>query len=172
MNAHLRPIEKSDLEALVYHANNPLIAKNMTNRFPHPYTKKNGEDFIAFANKMDPPNILAIDIDGEFCGAVGVHPQDDVKCKNAEIGFWVAEQYWNKGIATAMVKQLIDYAFDNFDISRVFAAIYGYNEASKKVVRKLGFTEEAHLKNTIFKNSVYTDEYIFGLRRDSHTSHD
>ena len=94
MHISLRPFNVTDLDTLVLYANNYEIAKNMANQFPHPYTIENGTGFIEMATKNNPPNILAIDIDGKACGGIGLHLQSDIYCKNAELGYWLAQPFW------------------------------------------------------------------------------
>src|SRR5688572_17125235 len=98
MEFKLRPFREDDLASLVKYANNPKIAGNLTNQFPYPYTEEHGRKFIKMAMSHDPVRIHTIEINGEASGGIGVHPQDDVYCKNAELGYWLAEPYWGKGI--------------------------------------------------------------------------
>lgn len=165
MQFSLRPFRESDLDSLVSYANNWNIAKFMTNRFPHPYTEKDGKEFITFANQNDPVTIFTIDIAGHASGAIGVHPQSDVMRKNAELGYWVAEPFWGKGIVSAAILQMVDYGFKNFDIHRIFARPFGNNKASQRVLEKTGFVLEAHIKGNIYKNGEYLDEMIYAVRR-------
>ena len=165
MHFFLRPWSLNDLDSLVKYANNFNVAKNLTNKFPHPYTEENGKFFIHMATKHDPPNILAIDIKGEAVGGIGIHPQDDIMCKNAELGYWLAEPFWGKGIMTRAVPQMIEYGFKHWDISRIYARPYGTNIGSQKVLEKAGFKLEARFEKTIFKNGEFLDELIYAVRR-------
>lgn len=165
MDFILRPWNISDLESLVLHANNPLIAKFMTDGFPHPYTEDSGKKFIAFATADKPIHIFAIDIDEKAVGGIGIHPQEDIYSKNAEIGYWLGEKFWNKGIITKALNQVVEIAFNDFHIERVFARPFGTNKASQKVLEKCGFEQEAILKKTIFKNGDYIDELIYSKRK-------
>ena len=165
MNVKLRPWELSDLDDLVRYANNSKIAANMTNRFPHPYTEKDGQEFIRRFQSNNPVQIFVIEYEGELVGAIGVHPQKDIMAKNAELGYWVAEPFWGKGIATESIRQIVIYAFKTFDINRIFARPFGSNKASQKVLEKSGFQLEARFDKTIFKNGVYQDELIYALRK-------
>ncbi len=165
MNFTLRPIEVGDLECLLKYANNAGVAGNLTNRFPYPYTENDGIEFIKFATKENPRNIMAIDIETELSGCIGIHPQSDIFHKNAELGYWLAEKYWSKGIMTNAIKQMVDYGFKNWDIDRIFAKPFGRNIGSQKALEKSGFKLEARLEKTIFKNSQYEDELIYGFRR-------
>lgn len=165
MNFTLRPWSMDDLENLVAFANNAAIAKFMSDQFPHPYTAEKGKAFIEFATKNTITNIFAIDIEGKAAGGIGIHPQEDIYCKNAELGYWLAEPYWGKGIITKAVAQMIDYAFTNFDINRIYARPFGTNLASQKVLEKAGFILEARIEKALFKNGEYLDELIYAVRR-------
>lgn len=160
----LREWQQSDLVSLVKYANNANIAKNMTNGFPHPYTLENGQNFLnmAIANHK---SIKCIDINGEACGGIGLHLQNDIQCKNAELGYWLAEPFWGKGIVTDAIKQMVNYGFENFDINRIYARPFGTNLASQKVLEKCGFTLEATLQQTLYKNGEYIDELIYAIRK-------
>ena len=165
MQFTLRPWKIEDLDSLVKFANNQKIAKNMTDRFPHPYFKENGKIFIESAMNDFPFNILAIDIAGEAAGSIGLHMQSDIQCKNAELGYWLAEPYWGKGIITRAVKQMVEYGFKTWEINRIFARPFGTNTGSQKVLEKGGFKLEARFEKTFFKNGEYFDEMIYAVRR-------
>ncbi len=165
MKFTLRPLTSADLESFVYHANNPKIAKNLTNRFPHPYTMEAGQQFLAMVEESDPPNVFTIDINGKSVGAIGLHPQSDIQCKNAELGYWLAEPFWGNGIVTKAIKQMVDYGFKNWEIDRIFARPFGNNIASQKVLEKTGFILEGRFEKTLFKNGEYLDELIYAVRR-------
>jgi [ribosomal protein S5]-alanine N-acetyltransferase len=165
MNFTLRPWTINDLESLVEYANNIQIAKYMTNQFPHPYTTEKGKAFIEYTSKSSPSTIFAIDINGKAVGGIGIHPQTDIHCKNAELGYWLAEPFWGDGIITKAVAQMVDYGFNNFDIDRIFARPFGTNKGSQKVLEKAGFILEAKIEKILFKNNEYLDELIYGIRR-------
>ena len=165
MDFTLRPWTINDLASLVKYANNPEIAKNMTDQFPHPYTEENGKMFIDFATKNFPTHIFAIDIKGKAVGGIGIHPQTDILQKNAEIGYWLAEPFWRKGIITKAIPQMLDFAFKTYDITRVYARPFETNIASQKVLEKTGFKLEARFEKTIFKNGEYLDELVYAIRK-------
>lgn len=165
MQFSLRPWTTGDLDSLVKFANNFNIAKNLMDVFPHPYSIEDGKHFIDMATKNATPNILAIEVNGEAAGAIGLHPQHDVYRKNAELGYWLAEPYWGKGIITGAIIQMVDYGFKNWNIKRIYARPFGYNIASQRALEKAGFIFEARLEKTIFKNGAYHDELIYAIRR-------
>ena len=163
----LRPWKITDLDSLVKHANNFKIAKNMTDQFPFPYTLAKGKAFIDFVSSVNPPNILAIDIEGEAVGAVGVHQQSDIQKMNAEMGYWLSESYWGKGIMTEAIKRMADHAFKTWPINRIYARPFGNNIGSQKVLEKAGFKLEAKFEKTFYKNDEFVDELIYAFRKNS-----
>ena len=165
MEFTLRAWRETDLESLVKYANNPNIAEHLTNAFPHPYTEENGQAFIQYANSAEPLHIFAIEIDGEAVGGIGIHPQTDIMCKNAELGYWLAEPFWGNGIVSKAIAQMVDYGFSTFDIVRIYARPFGSNLASQKVLEKNGFVLEARIAQNIFKNGVFQDELIYAVRK-------
>ena len=125
MNFILRPWKNSDLDSLVKYANNIKIADNMTNKFPHPYTNESGKAFIEFANQDNPVHVFAIEIDEETVGGAGIFPQTDIQCKNAELGYWIGEPFWGKGIITHVIREMVEFGFRTYPIDRIFARPFG-----------------------------------------------
>jgi len=154
-----------DLDNLVLHANNPEVAKNMTDAFPHPYTLEHGRNFIVHANRDLPLHIFAIEVEGAAAGGIGIHPQNDIQRKNAELGYWLAQPFWGNGIITSAVKEMIDYGFKNFDVARIFARPFGTNIASQRVLEKSGFILEGRYEKSFYKNGAYIDELVYAVRR-------
>ncbi|MCC6837366.1 MAG: GNAT family N-acetyltransferase [Bacteroidia bacterium] len=161
----LRAFRIADINALAKHANNPKIAANLTDKFPHPYTPAHAQHFIENAMKHSPATMLAITIDDEVVGGIGIHPQEDIQRKNAELGYWLAEQHWCKGIISAAIPLMVEYGFKNFNIDRIFARPFGTNIASQKVLEKSGFKLEARFEKTLLKNGVQLDELVYAIRR-------
>lgn len=164
----LRPWRETDLGNLLKYADNANIATNLTNGFPHPYPREKGEEMIAKVTKVNPPNILAISLNDEFIGSIGLYFQNDIFFRNAELGYWVAEPFWGRGFATEAIKQVTAYGFANWDyLQRVFARPFGSNIGSQRALEKAGFTFEARLQGTIFKNNRVEDELIYAKRRSA-----
>ena len=165
MDFILRPWTINDLESLVSNANNDQIARYLTDGFPHPYTKENGKAFIAMATKDNPIHIFAIEVNGKAVGGIGIHLQQDIMKKNAEIGYWLGEAYWGKGIITKAITEMIQFGFNTYDITRIYARPFGTNLASQRVLEKAGFTLEARIEKNIFKNGEFLDELIYAVRK-------
>lgn len=166
MDFKLRPWKMEDLESLVKYANNPNIARFLTDGFPHPYLRENGEKFIKMARFANPVQIFAIEVNGEAAGGIGIHPQSDIQRKNAELGYWLAERYWAKGIMTKAIEQILSYAFKTFDIDRIFARPFGNNPGSQRILEKNGFILEARFDKTLIKNGEYLDELFYAVRQE------
>ena len=164
MKINLRPWQLSDAETLSLFANNPLIAANMMDGFPHPYSIENAKTFISMAMAASPQNIMAIEIEGTAAGGIGIHPQPDIYRMNAELGYWLAQKYWGQGIITQAIMQMTKYAFENWNINRIYSRPFGTNIASQKALQKAGFILEGRFEKTIFKNGVYQDELVYALR--------
>lgn len=161
----LRPFRMDDLPALVRHANDPTVAANLTDAFPHPYTEESGRWFLNEAMK-DVPLRRCIDIGGECCGAIGLHPKADLWRRNMELGYWLAKEHRGKGIITEAIKQMVVLGFATFpDVVRIYATPFGSNIASRRALEKAGFELEAKLSGTLFKLGKFEDEWIYAVRR-------
>jgi [ribosomal protein S5]-alanine N-acetyltransferase len=157
----LRNWNENDIPALVKNANNPRIAAMMRDGFPSPYTQEDGHRFLAMATGYSKNLMLAIVVDGEAAGGIGIHPLEDVYCRTAEIGYWLAEPHWGKGIITHAVRALVPVAFGQFDIIRIEAGIFSNNPASMRVLEKCGFVREAVHRNAITKHGEILDEMLY-----------
>ena len=166
-NRSLRNWMMSDLDDLVGYANNWNIARYLTDSFPFPYTKADGEEFIQIAMASDKNIFRAIEVDGHAVGGIGIFPQSDIYRNNAELGYWLAEPYWNKGIMTWAVSEMVKRALGDVDINRIYARLFGSNLASHRVLEKAGFKLEARFYGVICKNDHLEDEWVFALRRSS-----
>lgn len=165
MNIKLRPWTTNDIETLAKFANNKNIAKNLTNKFPSPYTIEDARTFIESFNTEVPVKVMAIEVNDEAVGSIGIFPQADIACKNAELGYLLSEEYWGKGIMPKAIIQMVEYGFKTFDINRIFARPFGANVASQRVLEKAGFILEARFEKTFFKNGEYLDELIYAIRQ-------
>lgn len=165
MNIKLRTWQHDDLDNLVKNANNPKIAERLTDAFPSPYTIEKGKEFLDRVMRQDPCEILAIDLNGKAIGNIGIHPQSDVNRLNAELGYFIGEEYWGNGYAVDAIRQMVDYAFQNFPIERIFARPFGSNLASQRVLEKAGFKLEARINGILIKNGKIEDELIYAVRK-------
>jgi [ribosomal protein S5]-alanine N-acetyltransferase len=161
----LRPWRPGDVDSLVRNANNRAIWRNLRDLFPHPYTVEDAKRWIRIANPTDRINNFAIVVDDLAVGAIGLVPREDVFRRSAEIGYWIGEAYWGRGIVTEAVRAVTDYAFANFDICRVFAGVFEWNPASMRVLEKAGYEFECRMKKSVTKDGETIDEIIYAVVR-------
>ncbi len=157
----LRQWLDSDAPRLAEIANNKKIYDNLRDAFPHPYSLKNAQEFISAAKNSN--TMFAIEIDGKAAGSIAFFPKDDVYRKSAEFGYYIAEEYWGKGIMTEVIKKIVEYAFENFNIIRIHAEPFARNVGSRRVLEKAGFKLEGILKNSVVKNDIIEDSCIYAI---------
>jgi len=157
----IRQWTENDLPNLVLHANNINIWNNLRNYFPHPYTDTAGKEWLEKTIGAAPVVNLAIDLDGEAIGGIGLILNSDVYIMSAEISYWLSEAHWGKGIGTEAVRQMVEYAFYYFDIVRLYAEVFETNKASMRVLEKSGFYLEGVRRKAVLKNGVLMDDYIW-----------
>lgn len=165
MNIILKPWETRDADALVKYADNPKITQFMSDGFAGVSTPEGVAKFIAFANSGSDKIYRAIELNGEVVGGIGVMVQTDIHCKNAELGYWLAEPFWGKGVTTKAIEMIVFEAFEQLDVTRIFAKPFHTNKASQRVLEKAGFRLEAILEKAVFKNGEYLDEFIYAIRK-------
>lgn len=146
-------------------ADNPNIAKWMTDAFPSPYTIDDAEAFInaQLCADEDAELCRAIVIDGKACGCIGIFPQSDIYSRNAELGYWLAEPYWRKGVMSFAINELCAEAFNKFEITRIFAMPFADNTASRQVLNNCGFNLDCIIRRNVLKNGVVHDSCIYSL---------
>ena len=147
-----------DLGSLVKHADNRKIWLNLRDRFPHPYTRRDGRDFINTARSQRPETMFAIAVDGEAAGGIGFVPHIDVERVSAEIGYWLGEAFWGRGIATEALSAVTDYAITTHALTRIYALPFAWNVGSCRVLEKAGYVLEATLRRSAIKDGVITDQ--------------
>ena len=155
-----------DEPALVRHADNRKIWLNMRDHFPHPYTPADAEAWVAHAAAATPETQFAVDVEGEAVGGVGLFLQADVERYSAEIGYWIGEAFWGRGLATAVVRGFTDYAFDTFELCRIYASVFEWNPASCRVLEKAGYVLEGRLHSAAVKDGFVLDGFLYATVRE------
>src|SRR5262249_30895805 len=152
-----------DAASLVRHANNSAVWRNMRDAFPHPYTDENARSWLSYVRSLEEPTHFAISYQGEAVGGVGLIRGSDVERVSAEIGYWLGEALWGRGLATAAVTELLDIAFDALPVHRVFAVPFQRNAPSIRVLEKLGFRQEGVLLESAWKDDRFESQLIYGM---------
>lgn len=162
-NISIRPFCKTDAHRLAELANNENIARNLRDAFPHPYTLEAAEKHISFCQSLHPTLNFAIVYNDEYVGSIGLVMGEDIYRKSAEIGYFIGEDYWNKGIASKAVNLITRYAFETLGIIRIHTGVFEYNPASRKVLEKCGFICEGIFRKSFYKDNQLWDEYRYAL---------
>ncbi|RIV22686.1 N-acetyltransferase [Fibrisoma montanum] len=164
----LRPWREGDEESLSKHASNRRIWNNVRDFFPYPYTPRDAHSWVRSNKSQQMPNNLAIDVDGQAVGNIGFTVKDDIYRYNAEIGYWLGEEYWGRGIMSEAVPVMTNYIFRNFQVNRIFACVLEQNIGSMRVLEAAGYRHEAIHRKAAIKNNHYLDEHIFAMLREEH----
>ncbi len=161
----LRDYRNADATRLVALANNKNVSRYLVYTFPFPYTMRDAELWIETGSTANGSVTKVIEYRGEFVGSVGITPQTGWKSHSAEIGYWVGEAYWGKGIATEALRQMTTLVFSNGIYRRLFAPVLGPNKTSMRVLEKCGYRLEAIFKQDLFKDGQYFDGYYYAAYR-------
>jgi len=157
----IRPWRRDDLDALLRYANNPKIASNLRDQFPHPYTRRDGLDYLNYVRAMEIPTSFAIEFGGETIGGIGFRQGSDIARQSAEMGYWLGEPFWGRGITTRAVTASSDWAFAGYGIVRIFAMVFAHNVASMRVLEKSGFQKEGILRKSAVKHGAVLDQVLY-----------
>lgn len=157
----IRSLKVSDTSQLAKLANNRKVWNNLRDYIPNPYDETDAEFFITLTNNENPKQSFGIEYQGEICGVIGLVLQEDVYKKSAEIGYWLGEPYWGKGIATEAVALITTYGFEELNLVRIYSGVFEFNVASMKVLEKNGYEKEGVFKKAIFKNDQICDEHRY-----------
>ena len=157
-NIKLRPLRASEAGRMAELANNEKIACNLRDGFPHPYTLADAENFLSKFTNQDPVTYFGIDFNGEYVGNISLVPCQDIYRMSAEIGYFIGEPYWNKGIVTTAVKLITEYGFQHLGIIRIQTGVFEYNTASQRVLEKCGFVKEGVFRKSVIKRGKLWDE--------------
>ena len=165
MNILLREWKLSDSKSLASAIGNKKVLDNLRDGVPYPYTEKDGEEFITSILSADKSSTFAfaVDMDGRAVGSITVFRQSNIHFRTAELGYYLAEEYWGRGIMTDAVKQVCKYVFDNSDIIRIYAEPFADNFASCRVLEKAGFSLEGLMRANAIKNGKIRDMKLYAL---------
>ncbi|MBT8181980.1 MAG: GNAT family N-acetyltransferase [Eudoraea sp.] len=157
----LRALQVYDKSQLAKLANNRKIWDNLRDSFPNPYSESDAELFINLTTEENPKQNFAIEYGGDLCGVIGLIIQNDVYRKSAEIGYWIGEPFWGKGITANAIKLITNYGFEDLKLIRIYAGVFEYNIASMKALENSGYKKEGVFKKAIYKNDKVFDEHRY-----------
>jgi RimJ/RimL family protein N-acetyltransferase len=159
--AEVRSYQAGDAPAIVKHANNRKIWRNLRDGFPHPYKIENAKEFLELVAQQSPETFFCIANDDEAIGGIGFKMLTDVERFGAEIGYWLSESYWGQGITTEALESVTKYAIKTHKLIRLFALPYEWNKASFRVLEKVGYVCEGRLHCSAFKDGQVIDQLLY-----------
>ena len=168
MKCRIRKWELSDAKDLAAALSNKKVQDNLRDGLPYPYTEQDGKEFISAMLSADENETFAfaIMVDDKVVGSIGIFRQGNIHRQTAELGYYIAEEYWGKGIMTEAVKQICEYVFANSDIIRIYAEPFAYNIASCRALEKAGFQYEGTLRSNAVKNGKVIDMKMYSLLKE------
>jgi RimJ/RimL family protein N-acetyltransferase len=161
----VRPWAETDAESLQRHANNRRVSIQLRDRFPFPYELQHARTFLAWIARQVSPTVWAIDVNGEAAGGIGVELHGDVERVSAEVGYWLGEVHWGRGIATEALSAITAEAFKRYEITRLYALPFADHLASVRVLEKAGYVREGHLRRSAIKDGKIRDQLLYAAYR-------
>ncbi len=165
--SRLRPWHHTDIDSLVRHADDRRVARTVRDRFPQPYTRADGEAWLAHATAEGRANNLAIEVGGRAVGGIGMIPGEDVHRLSAEVGYWLGHAYWGRGIMTEAVTAFSAYLLKQREFIRLEAPVFEINPASARVLEKSGYTLESRQRRAAIKEDRIMDILLYVRLGDS-----
>ncbi len=160
-----------DAGSIAKYANNRKIARWLRDRFPHPYLRSDAEMFLSVVAQQDPRTTFAIATQDEAIGGIGLEFGADVHRFTAELGYWLGEPFWGRGIVTDAVRCFTAWAFENFEVHRIYSAVFEGNHGSVRVLEKSGFQREGCLQASVFKNGRIMNQLLYARIKDGIVDH-
>lgn len=168
MDCKIRRWKIEDTDDLSQALNNKKILDNLRDGIPFPYTPEDAKEYITTMLTADDEMVyaFAITIEDKAVGSIGIFRQTNIHSKTAELGYYIAEPYWGKGIGTSAVKQICDYIFQNTDIIKIFAEPFAHNTGSCRILEKCGFKCEGTLRKNAVKNGAVIDMKMYSIIKE------
>lgn len=162
----LRPLVASDADSLARHANDPAVAQNLRDRFPHPYQRADAESYIAHVTTRPQQTSFGIVVGTDAIGTISLMLGDDIARCSAEVGYWVGQSFWGRGIATEALRAATRYAFATVGLARVFAVPFASSHGSVRVLEKVGYVREGLMRHSAIKLGVIHDQWLYAMYQD------
>jgi ribosomal-protein-alanine N-acetyltransferase len=157
----VRSWAETDAESLHRHANNRNVSIHLRDRFPFPYEMEHARTFLGWLAKQPSPTVWAIEVNKEAVGGIGIELDSDVERVSAEIGYWLGEGVWGRGIATEALRAVTTEAFSRYDITRLYAVPFADHLASVRVLEKAGYLKEGLMRRSAIKEGKIRDQFLY-----------
>ena len=163
----VRTYRLDDAPSLARHGNNRRVWQNLRDRFPHPFNETDATAYITRVLAADDATSFAIDVGGEAVGGISLHIGGDIERVGAEMGYWIGESLWNRGIATAAIQLVTEHAFTSCGLLRVFAVPFTTNVGSCRALEKASYVREGTMRQSAIKDGRVVDQYLYARLRDT-----
>lgn len=160
----VRAWRHADRASLLRHADNPNVARYLSTRFPHPYTPADADAWFGFLDAQAEPTAFAIEVDGDAVGGIGLRASDEPEfAHSAELGYWLGEAYWRRGIVTSAVAAFVPFAMARWDLARLTSYANPRNAGSVHLLENAGFVREGLIRARAIRDGIAHDHVVFGL---------
>ena len=159
----IRSWRSSDADSIARYANNRKIWLNLRDAFPHPYERHHARDFIRAVSQRTPETNFAIVVEDAAAGSIGLVLHQDVERVSAEIGYWLAEPFWGRGITAEALSAVTKFAIEQHGLTRIYAVPFAWNAPSCRVLEKAGYVLEARLRKSAVKDGKLTDQLQYAF---------
>ena len=159
----IRPFRRDDAASLAVHANNYKVWRNLRDLMPHPYAERDAAAFIEEMLSQPRPTNFAIEVNGAAVGAIGLRLRDNVERVGAELGYWLGEAYWGRGIVSEALPAFTRWALDEFNLCRIHAVVFEWNLASARVLEKSGYQLEGKMRRSAIKEGQIIDRHLYAF---------
>lgn len=161
----IRPWRLNDADSLARHANNRKVWIALRDLFPHPYTIEDAHTFLKSVINSEPVTLFCIEVNKAAVGGIGIRIGTEVHRRTAELGYWLSQEFWRRGIMSEAVGAFTEFCFEHFQLRRIFAEPFANNAASARVLEKAGFALEGRLKNNVLKDGKLLDSLLCARTR-------
>lgn len=162
-HARIRALQRDDAESLAHHANDAAVARDLPDRFPHPYALNDAHQWLDGVLDEDPCRVYALDVDGQCVGTIGWKARDDVERNTREIGYWIGRAFAGRGITTEAVRAFTPWLIREYELTRVEARLFQRNRGSARVLEKAGFVREALMRRSAIKHGEILDQELWAF---------
>jgi ribosomal-protein-alanine N-acetyltransferase len=162
-SCRVRSWEERDAASITEHGDNIAVWRNMRDAFPRPFTLERARAFIEAARAAPVETRFAICVGDEAVGGIGFGLHQDIERVSAELGYWLGERFWGRGIASEAIAAVTAFAIDAYSLTRVYAVPFATNPASARALEKVGYVLEGRMRRAVIKEGVVLDQLLYAF---------
>jgi RimJ/RimL family protein N-acetyltransferase len=163
----IRALQKSDIAEIMKWINDPEVKSNLLMRYPVSQYQEERWIETALGTDNQRNKTFALETkDRVYLGGIGLH-KIDWENRNAEVGIVIGKKdYWNKGYGTDAMMAILDFAFNQMNLHRVYLRVFEFNQRGIRSYEKCGFKKEGILRQDRYRQGRYYDTIIMGILKD------